>query len=58
MNDIYNDYDVPGIVPQQVADHAIVADAQLPESCQIFPVGYEALFGIVDLGQTSMPMRN
>jgi len=51
VNDMHNDDDPSGIVTQQVADHPIVADAQLPEAGQILSVGYQALFGIIEIGQ-------
>lgn len=52
MNHMHDDHDAPGVVAQEIADHAVVTDTELPEARQVFAVGYQSLLGIVDLGQT------
>jgi hypothetical protein len=52
VNHMDDDHDAPSVIAQEIADHAVVTDTELPEAGQVLAVGYEALFGIVHLSQT------
>lgn len=52
VNHMHDDHGAAGVVAQEIADHPVVTNTELPQAGQVFAVGYEALFGIVNPGQT------